>query len=358
MVIYIILEFDVYLKSKMAELHEVQLKNLETKLKNAEYYSTKSIDDSKASVYYTPTDGTFSPGALQISPIHINYINENLDSLFDLKLPATKKFEFDQYANRYHLRRNLPERLIGGGDDSMGAGAMMAIYDVPNDLDDEEDKKRSSNEDNCCPCIDADDEVSSNGGGGVIELNQLAGNGKKVKVKNKFSIMPHENDMLLVNEINVCDVNNKPYYKSNGSGSKKKKKRYNKEYYYSVENVFDAKALPSTSCKLHQHYPINQQFHHQYHNTDHQLYCPPSVEKLNIIMDETGKTMLFNQCDNLLQTSTSLPEMQMTTAEIHGKHVLLSVENNLPTTVNVQCNGNSNPIEHDDSNIISTDTKF
>lgn len=51
-------------------------------------------------------------------------------------------------------------------------------------------------------------------------------------------------------------------------------------------------------------------------------------------MDETGKTMIVNQCDNLLQTSASLPEMQMTTttttaAEIHGgKHVILAVENN------------------------------
>lgn len=75
-------------------------------------------------------------------------------------------------------------------------------------------------------------------------------------------------------------------------------------------------------------------------------------DKLNIILDETGKPMLVNQCDNrllLLQTSASLPEMQTlrslvanggampapqvhqhrTTVEVHdGRHdVVLSMDN-------------------------------
>lgn len=46
---------------------------------NLENYSTKSIDESKASVYFTPNDGHLSPELplqLQVSPIHINYIND------------------------------------------------------------------------------------------------------------------------------------------------------------------------------------------------------------------------------------------------------------------------------------------
>lgn len=34
------------------------------------------MDDSKASVYFTPNDGHLSPRQLQMSPVHINYIND------------------------------------------------------------------------------------------------------------------------------------------------------------------------------------------------------------------------------------------------------------------------------------------
>lgn len=46
---------------------------------NLENMSAKSVDESKASVYFTPNDGHLSPEPplqLQLSPIHINYIND------------------------------------------------------------------------------------------------------------------------------------------------------------------------------------------------------------------------------------------------------------------------------------------
>lgn len=42
-----------------------------------EHFSAKSIDESKASVYFTPNDdGHLSPQPSQLSPIHVNYIND------------------------------------------------------------------------------------------------------------------------------------------------------------------------------------------------------------------------------------------------------------------------------------------
>ena len=386
----------------MAELHDVQLKNYENKHRNVEYYSTKSIDDSKTSVYYTPTDGTFSPGHLQVSPIHINYINENLDSLIGLKPNAATKFEFDQYTNRFKLRldpawgtENVAKRTadfinvekLGQHDYVID----MKVGQQEYDKEEEEQKKRSSNEDNCCACDnssedtdDDDDEERANGaaGGGSMKKSKV-----KLKEKVKLSVLAHENDMLLVNDINVCDVfKKKPYMNclrvrggADGLGDNKnrsvKKKRYNQEYYYSVENVFDAKALP---CKIHQHHQVHQNHHHQFQPLpqQQQQLSPPllssfeqlnksqenhlekdhftqsSVEQLNIIMDETGNSMLFNQCDNLLQTSASLPEIQLmtTSVEIHEKHVLRAADNtniatnNTKSTNNVDENGEADKI--------------
>lgn len=47
-------------------------------MRTLENYSTKSIDESKQSVYFTPNEGHLSPQPMQNSPIHINYINENM----------------------------------------------------------------------------------------------------------------------------------------------------------------------------------------------------------------------------------------------------------------------------------------
>lgn len=47
-------------------------------MRTLENYSAKSIDESKQSVYFTPNEGHLSPQPMQNSPIHINYINENM----------------------------------------------------------------------------------------------------------------------------------------------------------------------------------------------------------------------------------------------------------------------------------------
>ncbi|XP_059619257.1 immunoglobulin domain and leucine-rich repeat-containing protein 2 [Phlebotomus argentipes] len=82
--------FEVYLKTKMdkfssqfdAKNHMLHQKHLDKMLEN---YSVRSVDDSKASVYYTPTgEENLNSPMLHTSPIHINYINNDvcLDLLF------------------------------------------------------------------------------------------------------------------------------------------------------------------------------------------------------------------------------------------------------------------------------------
>lgn len=256
----------------MAGLSEVQLKNLENKLRNLENFSAKSVDESKASVYYTPTDYTLSP---HTSPIHINYLNENPGSFSDMGFKLT----------------NEPERLVGGGD-----GKIMKKLDnscTINTYGDEDLKKNDED--------DGDDDYDDEDGAKAIKVNM-----NHDKSSSALCYHHHEYDKLLVNDFRIAN-------KSEMLAANRKRKRYNNDYYYSVENVFDAKSLH------------NHNFHHN--------HCleQSSVDTLNIVdVDDTGKSILTKyNCDNPLQTSTSLPQIQLntTTAELHGRHVLLAIEN-------------------------------
>ncbi|XP_058821411.1 uncharacterized protein LOC131683438 isoform X2 [Topomyia yanbarensis] len=89
--------FEVYLKAKIEKLSQLDAAAAAAAIANAslaskhglplgpgnlkylENFSSKSVDESKASVYFTPNDGHLSPEPslqLQLSPIHINYIND------------------------------------------------------------------------------------------------------------------------------------------------------------------------------------------------------------------------------------------------------------------------------------------
>lgn len=456
------LEFDVYLKSKLAE---VQQRNLENKLRSAEFYSARNGYDvgSKASVYWTPPtalDGNSEFGSpairsaglvapyrggdvdsgLQLSPIHINYINENLDTMIGFKpLINSRKFlAADDDAFGYRLPPHLdrlrmylcPERLVGGNgrlDDDSGPSGLQQKNDqldsaesISNNIDGMQTQKNGSNEDNnWCSCdynsieLEDDDEEEQNGAAGIkVTLRQLS--------------TPHERKSLLVSESGVrhsasCHLGASM---SNEANRIVTKKRFGNEYYHSVEDVVGdedllrnnhhnnhhnnhaANVLPihtpsssaskSPSCRccprtisipstttLHsssvvEHHPLQQNpSTSRVGNVQNDINiseindlfmsgggggttnnesgsvgrATAAGDKLNIILDETGKPMLVNQCDNrllLLQTSASLPEMQSmrsmvtnggalsmplvqqhhTTVEVHdGRHdVVLSVD--------------------------------
>uniref|UniRef100_A0A182NTD1 Ig-like domain-containing protein n=1 Tax=Anopheles dirus TaxID=7168 RepID=A0A182NTD1_9DIPT len=75
--------FEVYLKAKIEKLSQMEgVDNPPTKVLGSEYalkylenFSAKSVDESKASVYFTPNDDEQASPEPQISPIHINYLN-------------------------------------------------------------------------------------------------------------------------------------------------------------------------------------------------------------------------------------------------------------------------------------------
>lgn len=72
-------DFETYLKTKIEKLSQLEGENLDCKSPDFhEHFSTKSFDESKASVYFTPNEGHLSPQPMQFSPIHINYINEDM----------------------------------------------------------------------------------------------------------------------------------------------------------------------------------------------------------------------------------------------------------------------------------------
>lgn len=128
----------MYLKSKIAEVHQQQGGDEE----NASCYSDphdvvrrlyatskygkplfnlidsssmrKSITTgSKASVYYTPNESALDQTAqLQISPMHINYIRENLDTYIDCMKPAASdiKFDFDMHRMQASLEQEVHRR--------------------------------------------------------------------------------------------------------------------------------------------------------------------------------------------------------------------------------------------------------
>ncbi|ETN66464.1 leucine-rich transmembrane protein [Anopheles darlingi] len=75
--------FEVYLKAKIEKLSQMEGEKVAVKAIGAEYalkylenFSAKSVDESKASVYFTPTDGDHASPEPQLSPIHINYIDD------------------------------------------------------------------------------------------------------------------------------------------------------------------------------------------------------------------------------------------------------------------------------------------
>lgn len=281
----------------MAGLNETQLKNLENKLKNLENFSGKSVNESKASVYYTPTDYTLSP---HTSPIHINYLNE-------------KRVGCNDYADIGGFQLTFePDRLVGGSNvlKNLDNSCALNTYNVV-DLNHRDDDDGGGGG-------GSDDYYDDEEGATAIKVNNMF-NGNKSRAAALCD--RHECDKLLVNDIGQGVASN--------SGQGKRKRYHHKDYYYSVESVFDAKSLH------------NHNFHHNHYAEEEEMddedgeENPSSVATLNIVdvvaVDDTGKINLTkNNCDNPLQASTSLPEIQLNgrTAEMmHGKRVLLAIEN-------------------------------
>lgn len=128
-------DFEVYLKSKIAEVHQASNEEKASCYSDpqdaprryaAHKYGKqlfhlidsnsmrKSITTgSKASVYYTPNDSVDQAQAqVQLSPMHINYIRENLDTYIDCMKPAASdnKFDFDMHQLQASLEQEVHRR--------------------------------------------------------------------------------------------------------------------------------------------------------------------------------------------------------------------------------------------------------
>lgn len=158
---------------------------LETKLMKSSYHRGNDLksahhrNESKGSVYYTPNDSIDQAQQLQSSPMHINFIQENLNTYINCIKPEPMcKFDFDMHS----LEGNLEQ-----GIDSLRRQHNILCTHLNNDDDD-------------------DDET--------------------LDVNTEKTQMLNENDVA-----NALPQHNK--FKRTTSG---------KDMYYSLENVFDVKS--------------------------------------------------------------------------------------------------------------------
>lgn len=166
--------------------------------------STKrsTTNESKVSVYYTPNDSVDQP-QLQLSPMHINFIQENLNTFSDCLKPSESvcKLDFGMHRFGANLEQeiNRRRRQIGTGTQS------------DDDDDDDEIIEINSEQTRMLNRDDANvvDNMAINSTQGYIRLNTL----------------PKRNK-----------------YKRAASG---------KDLYYSLENIFDAKMVDSHLYQLH-----------------------------------------------------------------------------------------------------------
>lgn len=204
----------MYLKSKIVDIHPIPNdeksstcsdpigvpRNLPinyrlTKFSNQlDASSTKKslTNDSRVSVYFTPQDSVDQP-QVQISPMHINYIRENLDSYIGCLKPVSSnpKFDFDMHRLQANLENEIDRRRSRyrrNSEDYESVGDEMLQIDA-------EQTKMLNNVDGTEDVKMVGDSVNNNG---YIQLNTLP-------IRSKF-----------------------------------KKFAGSKDLYYSLENVFDS----------------------------------------------------------------------------------------------------------------------
>jgi hypothetical protein len=217
--------FEVYLKAKIEKLaladdQNVSEKMSEYNLKNAENYSSKSIADSKASVYFTPNESQFSPEPLQLqlSPIHINYINDGLNfkdmprSFKNICAPPPNyRQEHDLY-NIYQINMHPSDDCTPIAEDP---NQMNVVY--------------FNKPLNCQSAEDEDDEQDLN-------IKQYRKRQRKRKSDERSAKMIYENETLLMTNLKEgeCPSTSTGRNRTRDINMRRNK---NKNYYYSLEDM-------------------------------------------------------------------------------------------------------------------------
>lgn len=209
----------MYLKTKIAEVHQIPNEEgpsglndpsvqLEPKLMKPMYNPINSMSakrsvatGSKVSVYFTPNDCVEQP-QLQLSPMHINFIQENLNTFPDCIKPSESmcKFDFDMHRLETNLEKEIIRRRRRIGTQS-------------DDDDDDDDETIEINPEKTRMLNETDitnvDNMAINSPQGYIRLNTL-------KKHNKY-----------------------------------KRPSSSKDLYYSLENLFDQTAIGSNLYQMH-----------------------------------------------------------------------------------------------------------
>lgn len=271
-------------------------------------------NDSKASVYFTPTD-SIDQNQLQLSPIHINYIRENVDSYMGYMKPAPST------ARKLFFQR----RQMHSADDDAAAAAMS---------------------------FKPLEKIYSNGcaGAGIGDDDDIS--------ETESSIMiATENDSS--NEDNCAAISHADYIPMNIlCKSRSKIHCDSKDLYYSLENVFDT---PPPHARFTNDLAIDESSDLQMSNSSASDNCIVDDENTNtdwtngkvtpekeisstqngsmsIITKPSG--LILNQVDsepdfNELYPSSSLPSIKRTIsalAEVHyskdynGTRVILGID--------------------------------
>lgn len=164
-------------------------------------------NESKVSVYFTPNDSVDQP-QLQLSPMHINFIQENLNTFSDCLKPSESmcKFDFDMHRLEANFEQEIDRRRrrhqFGGPSRN-------------NDDDDDDD--------------DYDE---------TIEINA-----EKTRMLN--GIETNADDMAINSTQGYIRLNTLP------KRNKYKRASSSKDLYYSLENLFDSKMADSNLYQMH-----------------------------------------------------------------------------------------------------------
>lgn len=249
------------MKTKIEKLTQLESKNLDKlpgyNFKNLENYSAKSVDESKASVYFTPNGGNLSPDLLQTSPIHINYLNDDQNN-FDtpkswksaaahsvvpigeegdiLQSPILKTKPLMRKTNRYRnsLHTNSNRSSAGYLDEATNIQLDNYLRAQRKALD----KKLAD--------FYAEDEKLT-----LVCFNDVIEDPEEfVENRKSNSAQPHEQESLLMKNLPLMTADgNYHYYTNNYNLNKKRKKRRsNNDYYYSLEDVIGSGGLGGSGC--------------------------------------------------------------------------------------------------------------
>lgn len=318
----LILEFDVYLKTKIngfARVIDELPKDSDQQSRGVE---TKSVDDSKMSVYFTPTDGNLSPEQNAGTPIHSeqrtpesirsNKMRDQQGKLMSAKLSKNLKIHRE------------PQRLNGGSFDET-AEIELDITDRNAKVNGENDVgyRNNSNEDNTRVGDENDDDND------YVQANRKSFS--QVNRNDKFTSSlsaSHENELLLYpTSSKISSSELKPIVKSNSSPvkigqSNNKKLLFSNKPEYSYEPIRlneKIERMEHEKKKKKKHDKHHRNHERKIMNVDEVINLDDDRglldvmkmhgDNLNIIMDESGNTIVINLCDNLMQTGPNLDEI-------------------------------------------------